>query len=129
VTQVTEDTFEQVLSHFSEPVIDLRDVAFIDPYGMVGLLEIGEVLKSKRELKAVYLPQSEDVLKYLERMDFFKFADTYFKINSTDVSSAFDLPSNTSGTRLLNLYKKRLVRRVEESRKDGKVWAYERLCT
>lgn len=81
MTQITEDAFEQVLHFFRElSVIDLRDVTFIDPYGMVGLLEMGEVFKSEGVQKIVYLPNSEEVLKYLERMDFFKFAGRYFRI-------------------------------------------------
>ena len=47
---------------------------------MVGLLEIGELLKSKGIRKTIQLPQSEEVLKYLERMDFFKFANEYFTL-------------------------------------------------
>lgn len=89
MTQITEDTFEQVLHLFKEsPEIDLREASFIDPYGMVGILEIGELLKdvvseanlSKGSRKTIYLPESEEVLKYLERMDFFKFADSYFNL-------------------------------------------------
>ncbi len=49
------------------------------------------------------------------------------KATSKDLSDAKKIEANTSGTRLLNLYKKRLVRRVEEMGKDGKVWAYELL--
>jgi len=81
VTQITEDTFEQVLPTFKESsTIDLRETTFTDPYGMVGLLEIGEILKAEGIRKTLYLPESEEVLKYLERMDFFKFADRYFSL-------------------------------------------------
>jgi anti-sigma regulatory factor (Ser/Thr protein kinase)/anti-anti-sigma regulatory factor len=79
--QITENTFEQVLQVFNDtPIIDLREVSFIDPYGMVGILKIGEILKLKGVRKTILLPPSEEVLKYLERMDFFKFADNYFKL-------------------------------------------------
>lgn len=47
------------------------------------------------------------------------------KITAKELSEILKLPANTSGTRLLNLYKKRLVRRVEEIAEGGKVWAYE----
>ncbi len=81
MTQITEDTFEQVLPTFKESsTIDLRETTFIDPYGMVGLLEIGELFKLDGIKKILYLPESEEVLKYLERMDFFKFADRYFSL-------------------------------------------------
>jgi anti-sigma regulatory factor (Ser/Thr protein kinase) len=79
ITQITEETFEQFLHNFKESsAIDLRETAFIDPYGMVGLLEVGEFLKSEGIQKTILLPESEEVLKYFERMDFFKFAERYF---------------------------------------------------
>ncbi|MGQ9570365.1 MAG: hypothetical protein ACUVUQ_05890 [Thermodesulfovibrionales bacterium] len=80
MNQITEDTFEQNLNIIrdSSSVIELRDVTFIDPFGMVGLLEHGELLKSKGIKKVLFLPYSEEVLKYLERMDFFRFAERYF---------------------------------------------------
>lgn len=37
------------------------------------------------------------------------------------------LEANTSGTRLLNLYKKRLVKRVDELVNGGKVLVYEKI--
>jgi len=49
------------------------------------------------------------------------------KATSKDLAEAKKIEANTSGTRLLNLYKKRLVRRVEEIGADGKIWAYELL--
>ncbi len=82
MTQITEDTFEQLLQIFiNKPSpVDLREAAFIDPYGMVGILEIGELLKTEGIKKPLLLPESEEVIKYLERMDFFKFADKYFSL-------------------------------------------------
>lgn len=106
--QLTEETFDEVLHIFtnSEPV-NLQEVTFIDPYGMVGLLEIGELLNAANHphrdetsgcwsneppgcqtlvwnfedyKKTVFLPRSEEVLKYLERMDFFRFAGKYFNL-------------------------------------------------
>ncbi len=47
------------------------------------------------------------------------------KITAGDLSSSLKLPANTSGTRLLNLHKKRLVKRIEEIRDGGRVWVYE----
>ncbi len=80
-TQITEETFEQVLNNLKESaIIDIREAAFIDPYGMIGLLELGELFKSEDIQKTIHLPESEEVIKYLERMDFFQFADRYFKL-------------------------------------------------
>ncbi len=47
------------------------------------------------------------------------------KTTAKDLADAKKIETNTSGTRLLNLHKKRLVMRVEEIRTDGKVWVYE----
>jgi hypothetical protein len=49
------------------------------------------------------------------------------KATSRELSDARKIEANTSGTRLLNLYKKRLVKRIEELRTDGKIWVYELL--
>ncbi len=49
------------------------------------------------------------------------------KATAKELSDAKKIEANTSGTRLLNLYKKRLVKRVEEVRSDGRVWSYELL--
>ena len=49
------------------------------------------------------------------------------KLTANDLSSALKLPANTSGTRLLNLYKKRLVKRVTETRDEGRIWVYSLL--
>lgn len=80
-TQIAEDTFEQILSSIQGlSTIDLRKADFIDPYGMVGLLEIGELLKSEGVKKLLLLPESDEVIKYLERMDFFRFAGECFSL-------------------------------------------------
>jgi len=46
------------------------------------------------------------------------------KITAGELSEALKLPANTSGTRLLNLYKQRLVKRIGETRPEGRVWVY-----
>jgi predicted HTH transcriptional regulator len=49
------------------------------------------------------------------------------KITAKDLSDVMKLEANTSGMRLLNLHKKRIVRRIEETRDGGRVWVYERI--
>jgi len=49
------------------------------------------------------------------------------RATAKELADAKKIEANTSGTRLLNLYKKRLVKRIEEARSDGKVWTYELL--
>lgn len=46
------------------------------------------------------------------------------KITARELSEFLDLEANTSGTRLLNLHKKRLVKRTDETRDGGRVWVY-----
>ncbi len=81
LTHLSDDTFEIFLSTIStEEYIDLSGVTFIDPYGMVGILETGRLLQLMDREKELILPESELVIKYLERMDFFKYAGRYFEI-------------------------------------------------
>ncbi len=92
MTQITEETFEQTLQSFiRSEEIDLRDVPFIDPYGMVGLLEIGELCMLEDVRKTVILPQSDEVCKYLERLDFFTHAARYFTLehSAQDLSEKY----------------------------------------
>ncbi len=49
------------------------------------------------------------------------------KITARDLSETMNLEANTSGTRLLNLHKKRLVKRIDEIRDGGRVWVYEKI--
>ncbi len=82
LTQITEETFEYFFETTKDSsIIDLQEITFIDPYGMVGLLEIGEFFHMNGLQKTIYLPKTEEVLKYLERMDFFRFAKEIFTIH------------------------------------------------
>ena len=47
------------------------------------------------------------------------------KITAKELSEIMKLEANTSGTRLLNLHKKRLVKRIDEIKDGGRVWVYE----
>ena len=49
------------------------------------------------------------------------------KITAKELSEIMKLEANTSGTRLLNLHKKRLVKRIDETIDGGKVWMYEKI--
>ncbi|MBI5410215.1 MAG: sensor histidine kinase [Nitrospirae bacterium] len=81
MTHLSDDTFEAFLPIIlNRDTIDLREVAFIDPFGMVGLLETGRYFTLTRKKQTLLLPGSAELLKYLERMDFFKFAGRYFEL-------------------------------------------------
>lgn len=84
MTQITEDTFEKTLRSFiHSEQIDLRNVSFIDPYGMLGLLEIGELCMVEDVRKTIILPRSDEVCRYLDRLNFFTFAKSYFALEHT----------------------------------------------
>jgi hypothetical protein len=98
MNQITEETFEKTLQSFiRSEQIDLRDVSFIDPYGMVGLLEIGELCMLEDVKKTVLLPQSGEVCAYLERMDFFTYANRYFNLeySAPDLSGHYNRSSDS----------------------------------
>lgn len=81
MNRLSADTFEAVLSRLlSHDTLDLRKTEFADPCGMVGLLECGRHLSGGGVRKTLLLPASGNVLQYLERMDFFKYAPQYFRL-------------------------------------------------
>jgi anti-sigma regulatory factor (Ser/Thr protein kinase) len=102
--RLTEDTFEQTLRSFiTSEQIDLRAVNFIDPYGMLGLLEIGELCMLEDVKKTVLLPQSGEVCAYLERMDFFTHAHRYFSIDQTHCRHANQTSRGSASDVLLEI--------------------------
>ncbi len=80
------------------------------------------VMAEMKEGKRVVLGNLNNYLK-----DTLEFVVSKRKATSRELSGAKKLEPNTSGTRLLNLYKKRLVKRVGEAGGDGALWAYESL--
>jgi len=80
------------------------------------------IMAEMKDAKRVVLGNLNNYLK-----DTLEFIVRKKKATSKDLSDARKLEANTSGTRLLNLSKKRLVKRVEEVRSDGKIWVYELL--
>jgi signal transduction histidine kinase len=89
-----ENTFEKLFLQLNskqanlknEVNINIEQVEFIDPYGIVGLLELGWHLRKKSGIIPVLtLPQSEDVLKYLERMNFLANAGNVFEIEPSNL--------------------------------------------
>ncbi len=80
------------------------------------------VMAETRDGKRVVLGELNNYLR--DTLDFIVKRRT---VTSKDLSDGRKLEANTSGTRLLNLHKKRLVKRVEEMRNDGRIWVYELL--
>lgn len=90
-----------------------------------------EVALERKELAVMArMRNGEDILlgnlnNYLKET--LHFVSEKGKIAAGELSERFKLPANTSGTRLLNLHKKRLVKRADEVRNGGRVWVYERI--
>lgn len=83
-----------------------------------GLAAVAEMLGGKRLLLGSLHNYLKDTLEHVAMEG---------RVTAKDLADAKKLEANTSGTRLLNLAKKRLVKRAEELRQDGKVWVYETL--
>jgi len=99
--RITEETFEQTLRAFiASEQIDLRNVTFIDPYGMLGLLEIGELCMLEDVKKTVLLPRSSEVCEYLHRMDFFTQARRYFSLDQS-INSTFNQKNRSPASDVL----------------------------
>lgn len=81
---LNEDSFECIISQLPSSIssveelsIDLSLTDFIDPYGMIGILKLGEYLKNQKIKLNLIMPKS-DVLNYMLRLDFFKYAPSIF---------------------------------------------------
>lgn len=62
-------------------LFDGTHVRWVDPYGMIGLLCLGEAARrAGGEAPVLKLPESADVLSYLTRMRFFPHAEPIFEI-------------------------------------------------
>ncbi|MBI4545782.1 MAG: sensor histidine kinase [Gemmatimonadetes bacterium] len=84
-SSVEERTFDQLVDALPQPaervLLDARQVRWVDPYGMLGLLAVGEVVARSGERPLLRLPNSAEVLSYLTRMDFFEHADRVFELH------------------------------------------------
>jgi anti-anti-sigma regulatory factor len=86
-----ESTFERLMQqvkglngvHAGRITIDLEHLRFIDPYGMVGLLALARFLRQRSLEPVLLLPRSEEVMKYLDRMDFSRHAERLCSIDLT----------------------------------------------
>jgi anti-anti-sigma regulatory factor len=86
-----ESTFERLIRQLDRPerlasaqiIIDLEQVRFVDPYGMVGLLVLARFLRQRGCETVLMLPRAEEVMKYLDRMDFSRHAERVCTIDLT----------------------------------------------
>jgi anti-sigma regulatory factor (Ser/Thr protein kinase) len=104
MTQITEDSFEKTLYNFiHSEKIDLTNVSFIDPYGMIGLLEIGELCMLEDVRKTIIMPRSDEVNSYLDRMDFFTLAKRYFYLEHVLTGAAIKYQRSYNSDVLLEI--------------------------
>jgi hypothetical protein len=83
---LNDDAFEAVLAEIAEDggqklLFDARHVRFADPYGMLGLLALGEHLRGKGSPPILHLPQSSDVVRYFAAMGFLRAAASAFELH------------------------------------------------
>jgi hypothetical protein len=62
-------------------LVDARRLRWVDPYGMLGLLALGEVAGRSGEKPRFQLPESPDVVSYLTRMAFFRRAPDVYELH------------------------------------------------
>jgi anti-sigma regulatory factor (Ser/Thr protein kinase) len=84
-TSLDEKTFDGVLEQLAgesteRVLVDARHLRFADPFGMLGLLSLGQYVKSMGEQAILQLPEEADVVGYMDRMDFFDHATKFFEI-------------------------------------------------
>ncbi len=81
--QNTEDLFRESSSFgFDKPIcFDMTNVRFIKPYGAIALVMILRRLAVISQQKISIMNIRPDVLKYLERMDFFTIAGSWVESN------------------------------------------------
>jgi anti-sigma regulatory factor (Ser/Thr protein kinase) len=76
VTALSQAREERVL-------FDATHVRWADPYGMIGLLALGEVARRSGEQPLLKLPDSAEVVSYMGRMGFFEHAEPLFELNGS----------------------------------------------
>lgn len=83
-----ERYFEPLVAAFDEArsrriLFDATHVRWADPYGMIGVLALGEVAGRDGDRPLLKLPDSPDVASYMARMGFFDHAERIFELNGT----------------------------------------------
>jgi anti-sigma regulatory factor (Ser/Thr protein kinase) len=81
-----ERTFDSLIEGLQgEPagrvLLDARHLRFADPFGMLGLLAVGQYIKRSGESAILQLPDDADVVGYMARMDFFEQANHLFEVH------------------------------------------------
>jgi Histidine kinase-, DNA gyrase B-, and HSP90-like ATPase len=82
-----ENSFEQMIAPLSRLPrdsgtlnIDLGRVEFVDPYGMAGILLLGQHLTRRGHKLLLHLPISMAVQRCLDRMEFFRYLSEFYRM-------------------------------------------------
>jgi hypothetical protein len=75
-------------------LFDSTHIRWADPYGMVGLLALGEVARRRGERPVLKMPDSADVVSYMGRMGFFDHADPIFELHGSRPRPRHDTSSD-----------------------------------
>jgi hypothetical protein len=75
----------RMLAEAADPrvLFDATHVRWADPYGMIGMLVLGEVARRRGEQPVFKLPESPEVVSYMGRMGFFDHAEPIFELHGT----------------------------------------------
>lgn len=103
------DKFSHVLERIQrsklEPdtpvTVNLRNVRFISPYGLLGLLLIGKEIFERTGTKITVIDIKHELIRYLERMDFFKKGNRWY--HDPQIDGKFSRSSETKS--LLEVHK------------------------
>jgi hypothetical protein len=106
-----ESTFERLIRQLDgleqmaagQISIDLEQVRFVDPYGMVGLLVLARFLRQRACEPVLMLPRSAEVMKYLDRMDFSRHAERLCAIDLTTLWADGEYSRSTHSDVLLEI--------------------------
>jgi anti-sigma regulatory factor (Ser/Thr protein kinase) len=82
-----DDAFETLVSAAAEAdgervLVDARHVRWADPYGMMGILAVGELLRGGGARPLLQLPTSPEVASYLGRMGFVRLAEEVYEVHA-----------------------------------------------
>ncbi|HUL69101.1 MAG TPA: ATP-binding protein [Gemmatimonadales bacterium] len=83
-----DKSFDQFAQSFASgdpaqrALFDARGAQWASPYGLVGMLTAGQVLKEQRRERPLFtVPSSDDVRRYWARTGFFRYAAEFFEIH------------------------------------------------
>jgi anti-sigma regulatory factor (Ser/Thr protein kinase) len=83
-----DKSFDQFAQSFASgdpaqrALFDARGAQWASPYGLVGMLTAGQVLKEQRRERPLFtVPSSDDVRRYWARTGFFRYAAEFFELH------------------------------------------------